>query len=292
MSSAGGRKRAEPFADTPTSQLGNENRISILPKGETDLKYTEPSYDYAAAIPMPSDIGVGTGDSLDSVFKAVKGMAFYTDTIGFGGSSSALTSGMPLNPHGINYFMPTYQRCPNGARMWTYIEGIPKGDVLGETLKVAFEKQGFPALKGLAPGSLEDAKTALNPMPYVNAIIGNPYPDCEIKTERVGDALGRTSDPNDVKNVWISGPFDVQNGIPVQSKWVQRKDAKGNYVYIDRKAALCTRKTLNEDGSPNPAPPELDSSCSNKEGFSTQDTVSLAVSAVLLVIAVIIKSYR
>jgi len=291
MPSAGGRKRAEPFADTSTAQLGNENRTSILPTGETDLKYQEPSYDYSAAIPMPADIGVRSGDSLGSVFDAVKGMAFYTDTIGFGGSSSALTSGMPLNPHGINYFMPTYQRCPNGARMWTYIQGIPEGNVLGETLKTAFEKQGFPALKGLAPGSLEDAKTALNPMPYVNAIIGNPYPDCEVKTQRVGDALGRTSDPNNAKNVWVSGSFDVQNGIPVQSKWVQRKDANGNFVYIDRKTALCTRKTLNEDGSPNPSPPELDSSC-KVEGFSTQDTMSLVVSAVLLGIAVIIKSYR
>jgi len=293
--SAGSRRRAEPFVDS-TAQLGNENRTSILPTGRTDLGYNEPSYDYAGAIPLPGTIGVRSGDSLDSVFNAVKGMAYYTDVIGFGSSSSALTQGMPLNPLGINYFSPTYQTCPNGARMWTYIQGIPQGNSLGTTVQRAFASQGFPALKGLAPGALEDTQTALNPMPYVNAIIGNPYADCEQVTLPVGDSQGRTTDPNDGTNVWIP-TYNISGGRPVQTHWVQKKDRSGNPIFIDRKTALCTPKNFNEDGSPNPNPPTLDSSCSQGftgtiEPFSTQDTLSLVVATGLLCLAVYMKHGR
>lgn len=288
---SGKRQRAEPFAN-----IGNEGRTSILPTGNTDLGFKEPNYDYAGAIPLPGTINVGPGTSLESVFNAVKGMAFYTDTIGFGQSSSALTAGMPLRPLGINYFSPTYQNCPNGARMWNYIQGIPEGNSLGETVKKAFEQQGFPALKGLGPGALEDTKIALNPMPYVNAIIGDPFPQCEQKTLQVGDSQGRTSDPSDPTNVWIPA-YEISNGKPVQTKWVHKTDSKGNKIFIDRQAYRCTEKTLNDDGTPNPKPPPLDSSC--KQGFigrmdifTVQDTVSLAVAAALLVIAVFIKHGR
>ena len=286
---AGKRQRAEPFVD----QIGNENRTTILPTGNTDLNFKEPSYDYAGAIPLPGDIGVKSGDSLDSVFGAVKGMAFYTDVIGFGSSSSSLTQGMPLSPLGINYFAPTYQTCPNGARMWTYIQGIPQGNALGKTVQRAFASQGLPALKGLAPGALEDTQTALNPMPYVNAIIGNPYADCEQVTLPVGDSQGRTKDPNDGNNVWIPS-YDIQNGRPVQTHWVQKKDSNGRLIFIDRQSALCTPKNFNQDGSRNPNPPALDSSC--KQGFigdfSTQDTLSLVVALGLLCLAVYMKHGR
>jgi hypothetical protein len=284
MSSYKSRQRAEPF-------IGNETRTNILPTGNTNLNYTEPSYDYASAIPTPGSIGVRSGDSLDSVFAAVKGMAYYTDVVGFGQSSSSLTSGMDLKPLGINYFMPTYQTCPNGARMWAYVEGQPQGNALGSLVQKAFQDQGLPALKGLAPGMLEDANTALNPMPFIQAAIGNPYADCELKTLPVGDSRGRTSDPKDATNQWVSGPFDVKNGIPVQSRWVQKKDAKGNLVFVDGQTFKCQVKSLNPDGSPNPSPPSLDASCSlTKEGFTTQDTMSLVVAACLLGLAIYIKN--
>ena len=271
------RRRAEPGIE---KFIGAENRPSILPTTGTDLHYTAPSYDYGAEVPMPADIQVKSGDSMESVMNAVKGMAYYTDVIGFGQSSSALTRGMDFSPLGINYFMPTYTKCPNGATMWKYINGIPQGNALGDTIQQAFEKQGFPSLKGLAPGMVEDTKVALNPMPYVQAIIGNPYPDCKQATLKIGDAKG-----NAVK---ISGDYQISNGNKVQTKWVQKTDATGNLVFIDRATAMCTPKTLNPDGTLNPEPPELDSSCTI-EGFTTQDKMSLLVAASLLVLAVLIK---
>jgi len=290
------RRRAEPFIESfadasGSKQLGAEKRPSILPKSGSDLNYKAPSYDYGAAVPMPTDINVKSGDSMESVMNAVKGMAYYTDVIGFGQSSSALTSDMEFSPLGINYFMPSYTKCPNGATMWKYVTGIPQGNALGDTVKKAFEKQGFPALKGLAPGMVEDAKVALNPSPYIQAIIGDPYPDCQQATLQVGDAKGNISAPDGKQ--WISGDYQINgSGQKVQTKWIQKTDAGGNLVFIDRATAMCVPKTLNPDGTPNPEPPELDSFCTEIEGFTTQDTMSLLLAAVLLGIAVFIKSSR
>lgn len=275
------RKRAEPFVG---EQLGNETRTSIIPKGNTDLGYTEPTYDYSAAIPMPNQVGVRQDSSLSSVIDAVKGMAFYMDTIGFAEPSSSLTQGMPLYPIGINYFMPTYQTCPNGARMWTYINGIPKGDALGSSVQNAFKASGFPALKGLAPGMVEDTKVAMNPKPFINAIIGDPFPDCEQKTLPIGTSTGVTTDLPGVQ-------FELQGGRPVQTKWVQKTDGRGKPVFISREKYICTKKTHNEDGTINPSPPDLDSSCLRKEnfqGYSEQATASLAVAAALFGLALYI----
>ena len=279
------RQRAEPFEN-----LGNETRTQIIPN-QPKIDYSPPSYDYSGAIPSPASIGVRNGSGLGDVFDAAKGMAYYTDVIGFGASSSSVTAGMGgLVPLGINYFMPTYQKCPNGAQMWTYVQGIPKGDALGKSVQRAFAEMGFPPLQGLAPGIIEDTKVALNPSPFIQAVMGDPYPDCEQVTLPVGDIYGRTVDPQDPKNQWVTGDTEdgPLQGYRFQTKWVQKK--KGNkLVFIDRSTAQCVEKTLNADGSPNPKPPPLPSSCSN-EGFSTQDTVSLGVAAALLLFAVWLKN--
>jgi len=278
------RQRAEPFAN-----LGNETRTQIIPK-ERPIDYSPPSYDYSGAIPSPASIGVRSGSGLDDVLNAARGMAYYTDVIGFGAASSGLTAGMGgLVPLGINYFMPTYQKCPNGAQMWSYVEGIPKGDALGKSVKRAFAEMGFPPLKGLAPGIIEDTKVALNPDPFIQAVMGDPYPDCEQVTLFVGDIYGRTVDPQDPKNEWITGDKQNVNGYSFQTKWVQKRKGS-DLVFIDRSTAECVPKTLKADGSPNPNPPPLPSSCS-REGFSTQDTASLGVAAALLLFAVWLKNF-
>jgi len=278
------RPRAEPFEN-----LGNETRVQIIP-AQPKIDYSAPSYDYSAAIPSPADIGVKSGSGLGDVLDAARGMAYYTDVIGFGVPSSGLTREMWMTPLGINYFMPTYQKCPNGAQMWTYVQGIPKGDALGPSVARAFTQMGFPSLTGLAPGIIEDTKVALNPDPFIQAVMGDPYPDCEQVTFPVGDIIGRTVDPQDPKNKWVTGDIESIQGRPYQTKWVQKKKGR-NFVFIDRQTARCTPKTLNADGSPNPNPPKLHSSCSTTEGFSAQDTASLGVAAVLLLFAVWLKNF-
>jgi hypothetical protein len=221
-----------------TQQFGNETRKQILPEvSQSEVGWKSPNYDYSGELMPPNEVGVRSGDSLSDVVDAVKGMAYYSDMIGFGQSSTSLTSGFgpdKLRPLGVNYFMPTYQKCPNGEKMWMYVKGIPEGNVLGDRVKTAMDKMGLPGLRGMAPGMLEDAQTALNPVPIVQAVLGKPYPDCEEVTLPVGDSLGRLKESAQGGTVWI--PEDqvvMKDGKPHQTHWVQKKDTKGNPVFID-----------------------------------------------------------
>jgi hypothetical protein len=225
-------------AQQSSQQFGNETRKQILPEvSQSEVGWKSPNYDYSGELMAPDQVGVRSGDSLSDVVDAVKGMAYYSDMIGFGQSSTSLTSGFgpdKLRPLGVNYFMPTYQKCPNGEKMWMYVKGIPEGNVLGDRVKTAMERMGLPGLRGMAPGMLEDAETALNPVPIVQAVLGKPYPDCEEVTLPVGDSLGRLKESVEGGTVWI--PEDqvvMKDGKPYQTHWVQKKDAKGDPVFID-----------------------------------------------------------
>jgi hypothetical protein len=229
-----------------TKPLGQETRDQILPNSPQDAAaFQQPNYDFAGQLKMPNQVGVSRGDSLGHVVDAAKGMLYYSDMIGFGEASSGFTRGLPFQRLGINYFMPTGLKCSNGADMWTYFEGIPKGDAMG---------MGYPQMRGLAPGIMEDSKAALNPMPILQAAFGNVYPVCEKQTFPVGDDLGRIRDPNidakDPAGEWVKGDVQIINGRPHQTKWVQKVDAKGNPVYLTQKEYESTPKTMNPDGTP------------------------------------------
>ncbi len=239
---------------------GTETRKQLLPTmTPEDTGYILPDYDFAANLPMPDTVGVRRGDNLSDVLSAAKGVLYYTDTIGFGGPSSSLTQGMPFRKLGINFFTKTGMTCSNGADMWTYFEGIPKGDALGETLQVAMNNMGYPQLQGLAPGIIEDAKAALNPRPIVQAAFGNPYPVCELVKRQVGDDQGRLVQPDIRDNKtgkvivgerWISDKDVIyENGVPMQQRWVQKVDKKGNPIFISKEEYDAAPKTHNPDGT-------------------------------------------
>jgi hypothetical protein len=209
-------------SNTPSTRLGNESRSSVAPVSQEtgDVDTLGPPYDYAGELPTPKNVGVYEGDSLSSVFDSVKGAMYYTDMIGFGASSNRFTNGMPLFPMGINYFVKAGTKCSNGAEMYTYVEGISKGDIMGSSVKKALAEQGLPGLKGLAPGILEDARDALNPLPIVNTVMGSGYAKCKQETKPIGDHKGslRASDGT----VWIPETADIKRvgGRPQQTKWV------------------------------------------------------------------------
>jgi len=176
---------------------------------------------------------------------------FYSDLIGFGESTNRMTRGMPITAIGINFFMPSGLTCSNGADMWTYFEGIPTGDALGRRVNNAIAEMGLPRMRGLAPGIIEDAKEALNPRPLLQAAFGNVYPKCVQVTRGVGDATGRTQDPEDGSKWYVGDQKSLQyiNGWPAQTKWIQETDPKGNLVYVSQKVFNDTPKTHNPDGT-------------------------------------------
>lgn len=240
---------ASMFGITP--QLGNEKREQILPSNPSLFsKLTPPNYDFAGQLKTPNQVGVRRGDSLGSVVDAAKGMMYYTDMIGFGQSSSSFTAGMDFQRLGINYFMPSGLKCSNGADMWTYFEGIPKGDALGVRIKNAIrEIDPKLEMRGLAPGMIEDSKAALNPQPILQAAFGNVYPVCEKKRLPVGDDKGNIQDST-TGDVWVQGDVQYVDGRPTQERWVQALDRKGEPIFITQKEWEATPKTEGfQDGS-------------------------------------------
>ena len=235
-------------------QMGNETRTSILPtKDPGDPGFLGPNYDPSDFIPLPGDLGVRRSSSLGSAIDSLRAVSYYADTIGFGEKSIPFTSNkLPVMKYGINYFMPTGIKCDNGAEMYQYIETIPKGDALGKAVQRGLASSGLPQLRGLAPGAVEDAKAALNPVPIVRSLFGSGYAKCKLTTNMVGDLYGNTGDEN---GSWISGPiqyiWNAQMGRPLktQTRWVAATDGKGDPITISKDQYDATPKIYNPDGS-------------------------------------------
>ena len=209
-----------------TTQMGNDSRANVLPvKPASGPGFLGPSYNPADEMLPPAQIGVKRGGDLNDVVGAVKGVIYYGDMIGFGGPSSGFTQGMPgLRPLGVNYFINSGLTCSNGASMWEYVQTIPDGSALGDKIKDALAGVGLPALRGMAPGMLEDVKFALNPAPVINAVVGSGYPQCELVRKMVGDNDGQIQNVDGVLLVDPVGIMSSNGGPPYfQERWVQAK---------------------------------------------------------------------
>lgn len=271
---------------------GRDSRTSILPKKDPTIGIIGPSYDINDAIPTPAELGVKRGKSLGDAVTAMKGMAYYVDTIGFGESSTSFSKGLkkPVQKYGINYYMPTGARCSNGADMWMYIETIPKGDALGKSAQKAMQQLGMPPLRGLAPGIIEDAKHALDPVPMMSAVFGSGYPKCELVEKQVGDPNGRIESKEGSPWVYDKSSVSFRGGLPYQKKWVQATSKDGSPIMLNRDQYLADPKTQNRDGTPVEQEKER-----RREGFSDKnklDLVSIAVAASLTAIALTIHSRK
>lgn len=252
--------------------MGNDNRANVLPvKDASGPGFLGPDYNPADEMLAPAAIGVKRGGDLDDVIGAVKGVIYYGDMMGFGEASSGFTRGMPgLRPLGVNYFVNSGLICSNGATMWEYVETIPDGSALGQKLKKDLSDMGLPALRGMAPGILEDAKSALNPFPVINAVVGSGYPQCTMVKKPVGDIDGKIYN---VDGVLLVDPVGlVQEGNRYfQEKWVQELDRKKNPIQLAYDLWEKAPKTHKENGcvvdrKSNPNLPQP-SFCSAQQGF-------------------------
>ena len=208
-------------------QIGLENRTAILPTPSIPKVpgVFGPDYSFADNVRLPNEVGVYDGDSITSVIDSVKGAAYYIDTIGFGQSSSPLTAGMGIKPIGVNTYMRTGFTCANGAEMWMYNEGIPTGRALGKRVADGLQKANLPQLRGLAPGIMEDAQSALDPEPLMRAMFGTGYPNCKYEMNQVGDQDGNIQN-SATQAYYVENPETVvrNNGVPMQGRWVYDSD--------------------------------------------------------------------
>ena len=224
-----------------------------------------PDYSFTDHVPIPRDVGVYDGDSVDSIMSAGKAAAFYVDVIGFGAPSTQFSRGFPqLKPLGVNTFVDTGQICSNGARMWEYIEGIPTGNSLGAVTSAAISAAGMPKLRGLAPGILEDVQSALNPVPIVSAVFGTGSPVCTYQAQMVGDQEGAVLN-SATGNWYVANPELIYcsdgsavnkstgkcgGGKPMQGRWVKSGTMSLN-VYNNTTQTHCPNgfaKTNHRDG--------------------------------------------
>ncbi len=212
------------MASQDPKKLGNNTGASILPVLPSQTDFIGPDYSFADEMPLPNEVGVRRGDTLSSVTDSVKGVAYYSDMIGFGEASNELTKSMGKKPFpmGVNYFMRTMTKCSNGADMWTYINGIPEGTVLGKRVRDAMRGLGMPGLRGLAPGMLEDAQAALNPVPVLNSILGTGYAKCKQVRLPVGDTFGRLKSGDGKEWIRPLFPGDIQTvaNRSTQARWI------------------------------------------------------------------------
>ena len=210
-------------------KMGSDGRSSVLPVIEASGPgFLGPQYNPADEMLPPASIGVKRGGDLGDVIGAVKGVIYYGDMMGFGESSSNFTKGMPgLKPLGVNYFINSGLTCSNGATMWEYVQTIPTGSALGKKVKDALAGVGLPQLRGMAPGLLEDAKSALDPFPVINAVVGSGYPQCRLVKKRVGDFDGKIYNVDGVLLVDKEGLIGSGNGPYYQEHWIQDRDVVG-----------------------------------------------------------------
>ena len=182
-----------------------------------------PNYSFADELKTPSEIGVGRGGSIDSIMRAVGGINYYVDAIGFGEATMmAKNMEMHQKPLGIRYFIKTGATCSNGADMYEYVSTVPSG--LPGRVGAEIQKTLGVSFRGLAPGIVEDSARALNPMPLFNSVTGSVYAKCKKVTLPVGDMNGQIVSSSDPKNVWIPEDYKRINGFPHQTRWVYDSD--------------------------------------------------------------------
>jgi len=219
-----------------------------------------PDYSFADNVKLPGQVGVRKGDDMDSVMDALKASAYYIDTIGFGEPSSGLSQGLGVKPLGVNTWVRTGISCSNGADMWMYNEGIPTGHAFGKRIADGLSSAGLPGLRGLAPGIVEDAETALDPRPIMAAMFGPATPVCRLVERRVGDQDGQIQNP-DTKNYYVENPETVYrvNGVPMQKRWEQVDTASpgstavkthcpDGYLIQNHAKSVCTGRLLSKEG--------------------------------------------
>jgi hypothetical protein len=210
-----------------------------------------PTYDYSSEIRTPGDIGVQFGNgSWDGINNAAAGVDYYSSTLGYGESAGMAKERPKMSQHplGLRYFIKTGVSCSNGADMYQYVNTIPSGlrGRLGQEIETTLGVH----LRGLAPGTFEDAAKALNPMPMFNAVMNSGYAKCRKVSLPVGDIDGNIVSRKGKKTNWWIDPLTVTNGPdgkPQVSHWIfdswvsaeeynsarkdyPKKDARGNIL--------------------------------------------------------------
>jgi len=141
---------------------------------ETEL--LGPTYQYYKHIKSPSQMGMSSDGTLDSLVKNASGLISYVELL-VSGTGAASSTGGPL---GDQYFLKTAATCKDiksgdNKTRYVYINNIPTGNI-------PFISEGsgmdFPEVKGLIPAVLQDMEE-LNPFSLFKGFLAGSDPDCQ-----------------------------------------------------------------------------------------------------------------
>lgn len=162
-----------------------------------------PTYNYAAHIPSPGDLGVSTDGSVDTTMNDIAAGMEYV---------KYLVTGPNL---GNKYFLNTGAQCtkPDGGHTdrFKYIDNSADQPKFSSGVQSGFSKFASDSLEGILPGimvSMED----LNPVPLFKSLVRDAFPPCAQVTCAVGDVAG--------------------GGMGADTQWVLQEDVSdltGNY---------------------------------------------------------------
>ena len=129
--------------------------------GDTEESILGPDYKYYKFIKTPSELGMSSEGSLETLGKDIKGLISYTDLL-VSGKGEASMSGRPL---GNKFFMDTGATCSdvdssNTVSRSMYVDNVPGGTIPFLTTGTGVQ---FTEFSGLIPGTLENI-TRINPL--------------------------------------------------------------------------------------------------------------------------------
>jgi len=221
--------------------------------GLDNYGYFGPNFSFADSVPLPGQVGVRQDSSISALVDSAAAVNTYLDIIAFG--APTFFDQQQVQPMGIRYYMDTGMRCSNGANMSQYFDTVPKGTALGSTIAAGLASAGLPPLKGLAPGMVESAESALDPRPIFAAVSGTGYPVCQQVQCPVGTPTGSIANQSGGGGNFIIDPVQYVNGMPTQTRWVQAYDSTGAGITISKGEFAATPKCYNPDGSYMTRPP-------------------------------------
>jgi hypothetical protein len=174
--------------------------------------------------------------------------------------------------------------------MWTYLDGVPQGTALGKRISDGLASAGLPGMRGLAPGIMEDAQSALDPIPIVKTIFGTGFPICKLESKEVGDQDGLIKNPA-TQDYYVQNPDTVfkQNGRSYQKRWAHDRDITQD-EWNKAEKTHCANGYLVDN--------HRDSNCANEleskaEGFQgSWLNVGIATAAVLGVAILVQRGFR
>lgn len=171
-----------------------------------------PTYPYYKNIKSPSQIGMSSNGSLQTLGNDINGLIQYVEVLVTGNSQASATGG----PLGNKFFLQTGAKCMatdtnQPVNRYIYVDNVPNGSI-------PFISQGmgvnFSNFEGLIPGAMGNLN-ALNPFAIMQSFLSGSNPPCQELTMQTIDVNNNQSTQTeyvtlvDIQNM---NPCSFQNG--------------------------------------------------------------------------------